>query len=61
MFFCRMTARDGDGRLETELVFTADNAFKAEAKNHLVVMKEHHPLNWSESHVVEMFLLAKRW
>lgn len=40
---------------------TATNAFPLAAKNELIILHSHHPLNWTKEEFVDMFHLTDRW
>lgn len=62
--FCRFqnfTAMDPLGRIVNRLSFTAANTFKLDRWHALVLLKAHHPLNWTREQFIDLVTTTQQW
>ncbi|XP_076103061.1 uncharacterized protein LOC143072132 [Mytilus galloprovincialis] len=62
--FCKYklnTAEDTFGRVESEHSFTAANTFKLDSWHTLILLKKHHPLNWTYVEYRDLMSTAQKW
>ncbi|XP_052779894.1 uncharacterized protein LOC128217076 isoform X1 [Mya arenaria] len=62
--FCRYheyTARDSLGRVEGLHSFTAANTFKLDRWHDLVLLKKHHPINWTQEEFLDLMETLLKW
>lgn len=61
IIFLRNTAEDTFGRVESEHSFTAANTFKLDSWHTLILLKKHHPLNWTYVEYSDLMNTAQKW